>query len=283
MRIDLHVHSSVSDGTDTPTRLVLKAQQEGLDVIGLCDHDTFDGIPEAIEASKRVGVTVLGGVEMSCHYDGHSVHLLGYGCDPYHQPLVQELARIRVGRSARLQAMCDKLTDLGLTLTLDDVMAAAAAAPSIGRPHVADALVVKGYCSDRDEAFKLWLGETKPGYVPRYATELGQAIDLIHEAKGVAVIAHPWARGGDAVLTAEVLEALTREHGLEGIEVEHEGHDIDQRELLFRLGERLGLIRTGSSDYHGLGKKGHELACNTTRKSAYKEIVARIRARGGVG
>lgn len=282
MRIDLHVHSSVSDGTDTPTRLVLKALDEGLDVIGLCDHDTFDGIPEAIEASKRVGLSVLGGIEMSCQVNGQSVHLLGYGCDPYYRPLVQELARIRVGRSGRLQAMVDKMTALGYPLTVDDVMAAAAAAPSIGRPHVADALVAKGYCADRDEAFAMWLGEDKPGYVSRYATDLGDAIDLIHAAKGVAVIAHPWARSGDRVLTAEYLERLARDHGLDGIEVEHEGHDGDQRELLFRLGERLGLIRTGSSDYHGLGKKGHGLGINTTRKSAYKEIVARIRARGGV-
>ena len=282
MRIDLHVHSSVSDGTDTPTRLVLKALSEGLDVIGLCDHDTFDGIPEAVEAAKRVGLSVLGGIEMSCRVGDQSVHLLGYGCDPYYQPLVQELARIRVGRSGRLQAMVDRLTELGLPLTLDDVMEAAAASPSIGRPHVADALVAKGYCTDRDDAFDKWLREDRPGYVPRYATDLGAAINLIHEARGVAIIAHPWARGGDKVLTAEKIEYYIVNHGLEGIEVEHEGHDLDQRELLFRLGERLGLIRTGSSDYHGLGKKGHELGCNLTRKSAYKEIVARIRARGGV-
>lgn len=282
MRIDLHVHSSVSDGTDTPTRLVLKAQQEGLDVIGLADHDTFDGIPEAVEASKRVGVTVLPGVEMSCKAGELSVHLLGYGCDPYYRPLVEELARIRVGRSGRLQATADALTGIGLPLTVDDIMASAAAAPSVGRPHVADALVEKGYVADRDEAFRLYLADGKPGYVPRYAPSVEHAIDLVHEAGGVAVIAHPWARGGEDVLTAPYLERLVGEHGLDGIEVNHPDHDDDQRELLFQLGARLGLIRTGASDYHGLGKKNHELGQETTRKSAYKEIVARIRLRGGV-
>ena len=282
MLIDLHTHSSVSDGTDTPTRLVMKALQAGLDVIGLTDHDTFDGVREAQEAGKRVGVQVLSGIEMSTEKDGRSVHLLGYGCDPFNHALVDELARIRVGRTARLQAMADRLTELGMPVTVDDIVEQAGASPSIGRPHIADVLVAKGYVADRQQAFDEWLGDDKPGYVPRYACPLERAIDLVHGARGVAFIAHPWGRGGQQVLPAQYLEELTREHGLEGIEVEHHDHDLGTRELLFEMGARLGLIRTGSSDYHGLGKRDHELASNTTRESAYKEIVRRIKLRGGV-
>lgn len=282
MRIDLHTHSVVSDGTDTPTRLVLKAMEVGLDVIALTDHDTFDGIPEAIEAGKRIGVKVLCGIEMSTQIDGRSVHLLGYGCDPFHRPLVNELAKIRVARTGRLKAFAERMTELGMPLTVDDIITAAGASPSIGRPHVADALVAKGYVEHRDEAFDKWLRDDKPGYVPRYACELGAAIDLIHDAHGIAVLAHPWGRGNDKVLTAPFIESLVNDHGLEGIEVDHPDHDEHARELLFALGGRLGLIRTGSSDYHGLGKRNNPLGGENTRDTAYREILRRIRLRGGV-
>ncbi|MGO4955760.1 PHP domain-containing protein [Luteococcus sp. Sow4_B9] len=282
MRIDLHTHSVVSDGTDTPTRLVLKAQEVGLDVIALTDHDTFDGIPEAVEAGKRIGVKVLCGIEMSTQFEGRSVHLLGYGCDPFHRPLVAELAKIRVARTGRLKAFAERMTELGMPITVDDIISTAGASPSIGRPHVADTLVAKGHVANRDEAFDQWLAEDKPGYVPRYACELGAAIELIHEAKGIAVLAHPWARGNESLLTAEVIERLMTQHGLEGIEVDHPDHDERQRELLFALGGRLGLIRTGSSDYHGDGKRNNPLGGEDTRDTAFRELIRRIRLRGGL-
>lgn len=282
MRIDLHTHSRVSDGTDTPTTLVMKAFQAELDVIALTDHDTFGGVLEAQEAGKRIGVRVLCGIEMSTKHEERAVHLLGYGCDMYDRALNEELARIRVGRSERLPAMVAKLNEAGLELTMEDVMTAAAGAPVVGRPHVADALVARGYVADRDEAFEVWLDTDRPGYVKRYACPLEKAIDLIHAAKGVAVIAHPWARGNREVLPAPYLEELMVTHGLEGIEVDHPDHDPDTRSLLFEMGGRVGLVRTGSSDYHGLGKKNHPLGANLTRPSAYKDLVARIRRRGGV-
>lgn len=282
MKIDLHTHSRVSDGTDTPTSLVMKAFAAGLDVIGLTDHDTFGGVPEAQEAGKRIGVKVLCGIEMSTEHNKRSVHLLGYGCDPFDRALNAELARIRFARTDRLPSMVQRLTDAGLPITMEDVMTAANGAPTIGRPHVADALVAKGHVADRDEAFAKWLGEDRPGYVYRYATPLEQAIDLIHNAKGVAVLAHPWGRQGRDVLSAPYIESLVKGHGLEGLEVDHEDHDPETRSLLFEMGARLGLIRTGSSDYHGTGKKGHPLGVNLTRPSAYRDLVARIRRRGGV-
>ena len=281
MRIDLHAHSTVSDGTDTPTGLVLKAVAAGLDVVALTDHDTFDGVLEAQEAGRRAGIVVLGGIEVSCEHLGRPVHLVGYGCDRGAPRLLTELARVRSARSGRLQAMVDKLVALGLEVSVDDVLAQAGSSPSVGRPHVADALVGKHYVADRDEAFRLYLAEGRPGYVPRYSIPLEQGIDLVHAAHGVAVIAHPWGRGNRDVLTAPYLETLVRDHGLEGIEVDHQDHDPATRSLLFEMGGRLGLIRTGSSDYHGRGKHDHELGCNLTRPSAYRDIVRRIGERGG--
>ncbi|HMR50593.1 MAG TPA: PHP domain-containing protein [Arachnia sp.] len=282
MKIDLHTHSKVSDGTDSPTSVVMQAIAAGLDVIALTDHDTFAGLKEAQEAGRRMGLTVLGGVEMSTVKNGRSVHLLGYGCDPMDKELGTELARIREGRQARLPEMCRRLTEEGLAITEEEVRENAVWSPAVGRPHVADVMVKKGYVASRREAFDEWLAEGQPGYVTRYACELERAIALIHDAKGVAVIAHPWGRQGKDVMSAEYLEVLAREHDLEGIEVDHEDHDADARSLLFELGARLGLIRTGSSDFHGTGKEGHPLGVNTTRASAYKDLVNRIRRRGGL-
>jgi len=281
MRIDLHTHSTVSDGTDTPTGLVLGAVAADLDVVALTDHDTFDGLVEAQEAGRRAGITVLGGIEISCERDGHPVHLVGYGCERTSPRLLTELARVRSARAGRLPAMVDRLVSLGLELSVDDVLAEAGASPSVGRPHVADALVGKGYVADRDEAFRVYLAEGRPGYVPRYSIPLERAIDLVHAARGVAVIAHPWGRGNRDVLSAPYVESLVREHGLDGIEVDHQDHDAATRALLFEMGGRLGLIRTGSSDYHGRGKRDHDLGCNLTRASAYRDILRRIGERGG--
>lgn len=281
MRIDLHTHSRVSDGTDSPTSLVMKAFQADLDVIALTDHDTFGGVLEAQEAGKRIGVKVLCGIEMSTEVEGRPVHLLGYGCDPYDRNLGEELARIRHGRSHRLPLMVERLNEAGLELTMDDVNQVSMGAPAVGRPHVADAMVSKGYVADRDAAFAEWLGEDRPGYVKRYAASLERGIELIHGAKGVAVIAHPWARRGREVIDAPYLEQLVRDYGLEGIEVDHPDHDDEARSLLFEMGARLGLVRTGSSDYHGLGKKNNPLGAHLTRKSAFRDLMGRVKRRGG--
>lgn len=282
MKIDLHTHSKVSDGTDSPTSVVMQASAAGLDVIALTDHDTFAGLTEAQEAGRRMGITVLGGLEMSASKDGRAVHVLGYGCDPTDQALGEELERIRAARVQRLPEICRLLTEAGLEITVDEVRETAQWSPVVGRPHVADTMIAKGYVATRAEAFDTWLAEGKPGYATRYVCQLEEAIELIHNAKGVAVIAHPWGRQGRDVMTAEYLEVLARDHGLEGIEVDHQDHDDDARSLLFELGGRLGLVRTGSSDFHGTGKEDHELGVNLTRASAYKDLVNRIRRRGGL-
>lgn len=272
MRIDLHTHSRTSDGTETPAELVASAARAGLDVVALTDHDTFAGLDEAFRAGAELGVQVVGGVEISTELDGHSVHLLGYGCDPAHPELAAELERNREGRSERLPLMCAQLARAGVPVSTEEVLVAADGAPSVGRPHVADAMVARGHVADRREAFDLYLADGKPGYVARYSTPLTRAIDLVHRAGGAAVLAHPWGRGSARILREEVIEALVREHGLDGIEVLHADHGEQERDRLGALAERLGVVPTGSSDYHGTGKKLHPLGLNTTSPQAFAEL-----------
>lgn len=279
-RIDLHTHSLVSDGTDTPTRLVHAAAQAGLDVIGLTDHDTFDGLREAQFAGEAVGVEVLAGMEFSTQSGGAPVHLLAYGCDPHDEALLDELARVRVGRSDRVPRMVARLNELGMELSVEDVLAQSPGT-SLGRPHVADALVARGYAEHRDEAFARWLHEGGPAYVDRYSTDLSTAIELVHRAKGVAVLAHPWARGRRGDLPEAYLAELVYEHHLDGIEVDHPDHDEDTRAQLRAVAERLGVLVTGSSDHHGLGKRHNPLGAGLTAPEVHDELVRLITARGG--
>src|SRR6187549_3217210 len=217
MRIDLHTHSSVSDGTDTPAELVDKAHAVGLDVVGLTDHDTFDGLAEAAAEGERLGVVVVPGMELSCSRQGSSVHVLAYGADPSSPGLAEEMVRVRDGRLGRLAGVLAKLAELGVPVSEAEVMAQVGSSPSVGRPHIADALIKAGHVRDRQEAFDRFLADGGPAHVPRYTIEVDRGIDLVHEAGGLAVIAHPWGRGREHVLPPQVLAALVHDHGLDGI------------------------------------------------------------------
>lgn len=281
MRIDLHTHSSVSDGTDAPADLVRAAAAAGLDVLGLCDHDTFDGLDEARAAASGAGVVVVAGLEMSTELAGASVHLLGYGCRVDDPDLAAELARIRAGRTGRLPALVARLGELGLPLTEAEVQVQSHGSPSPGRPHVADAMVARGYVADRTEAFDRWLADDRPAYVPRYAADVAASIALVHRAGGVAVLAHPWGRGSRAVLPPAVLADLVAQHGLDGLEVDHTDHDAPTRAELRALASGLGVLVTGSSDHHGAGKPGNPLGCETTDPAVYERLLGLVAARGG--
>ena len=276
MRIDLHTHSSFSDGTDTPSELVGKARAVGLDVVGLTDHDTFDGLGEAVAVGERLGVHVVRGMELSCSRRGSSVHVLAYGADAAGPALAAEMARVRDGRLGRLAGVLAKLAELGVPVSEAEVMAQVGESPSVGRPHIADALIEAGHVRDRQEAFDRFLADGGPAHVHRYTIEVDRGIDLVHEAGGLAVIAHPWGRGREHVLPPRVLEALVRDHGLDGVEVDHQDHDFDARRRLRTLADSLGLLATGSSDYHGTGKLDHDLGCNTTDPAVFNEMQRRL-------
>lgn len=281
-RIDPHTHSTVSDGTDTPAELVANAAAVGLTAVGLCDHDTVDGWEAAVAAGQRHGIRVLRGIEMSCAIAGVSVHLLAFGCRPDDADLSAELARIRTGRSGRVAAMLTKLAQAGIVIPPEVLRRHVADSPSIGRPHFADSMIELGYVTDRQQAFDLWLADDRPGYVPRYSAPLEQAIGLVTGAGGAAVIAHPWARSSRDVLSVELLTELVRGGGLDGIEVDHNDHDSAARDQLRAAMTAAGGLITGSSDYHGAGKKpSFALGCNTTAVEVVEELDRRIATRGG--
>jgi len=264
VRIDLHTHSDRSDGTESPAALVRRAHDEGIDVLGLTDHDTTEGWAEAAEEAARAGVALVRGIEVSCTFAGSGVHLLAYLPDPTHPALAAELQRVLDGRNSRLPATLERLRAIGIEIDVHDVRAVAGATAAMGRPHVADALVALGVVADRNEAFDRYLGPQGPGYVHRYAADLETMIGTVADAGGVSVLAHPWASRHDHSALDERGIRLLRDTGLSGVEVDHEDHDEPTRAELRALAERLDLVVTGASDHHGGGKVAHDLGCNTT-------------------
>jgi predicted metal-dependent phosphoesterase TrpH len=272
VRIDLHTHSFVSDGTDAPADLMREAKAAGLDVVALTDHDTAAGWPEAQRAADEVGITLVPGMEISTRLGSASVHLLAYLLDPVHPPLVAALDRILDGRNGRVPAICAQLRAVGVDVTEEDVRRSAGDAAATGRPHIADVMVATGAVGSRDEAFAKFLNPGRPGYVRRYACPLEEAIGLVGQAGGVPVIAHPWGRAPGA-LTEETLAGLTA-IGLRGLEVDHQEHSPQARQTLRGIARNLGLVVTGSSDHHGTGKVDHDLGCHTTDPDEYERILA---------
>jgi predicted metal-dependent phosphoesterase TrpH len=283
VRIDLHTHSRASDGTQTPAELILAAHAAGLDVVAITDHDTTEGWGEAAKAAEEAGIALVRGIEISTKLEGQSVHLLAYLPDPTYAPLLDGLQKVLDGRNARVPAILARLSELGLDLDLDDVRRVAGETAAIGRPHVADALIAKGYIRDRDQAFSELLSQGRPAYVKRYAAPLDEMIRNVAEAGGVSVVAHPWGRHDPGRMGEQGLARL-QELGLSGIEVDHQDHDRATRDELRAIARNLGLVATGSSDYHGAGKTGHDLGCNTTHPDEYArllDLAAAASARSG--
>jgi predicted metal-dependent phosphoesterase TrpH len=273
VRIDLHTHSDRSDGTTTPTQLVRRAAERGIDVLAITDHDTTEGWQEAAEAAVRERVALVRGIEISCKLDGSATHLLAYLPDPTFEPLALELERILDGRNARLPGILAKLGRLGIDLTEEDVRRVAGDAAALGRPHVADALVEKGVVDDRGEAFDNYLGSHGPAYVQRYAPPVEAMIHTVARAGGVTVLAHPWAKRHNFEALDEARFAALKGEGLAGVEVDHQDHDPATRERLRAIAHDLDLVVTGSSDYHGEGKVDHDLGCNTTAPEEFSRLV----------
>jgi predicted metal-dependent phosphoesterase TrpH len=287
MRIDLHTHSAMSDGTDTIPQWVAAAKAADLDAVALTDHDTMEGVDLAQSYGRANDLVVLRGLEMSTHLLGpdgreRSVHLLGYGCRPDDTALGSLLATVRAGRDERVPGMLALLEQLGMPLTLAEVEQQAERAVAPGRPHVADAMIARGYVANRDEAFARYLYDDGPAYVRRPTPTVVQGIEAVNQAGGVAVLAHPWGRGNSAYMTASAITDLARHHGLFGLETDHVDHTEEQSAALRRLADDLGLISTGSSDYHGTGKTRNPLGARLTSQVAFEAITTEIKRRGGL-
>jgi len=275
--IDLHTHTNCSDGTDSPRDLVNKAIVQGLEVLGISDHDTTSSWKEATE-SLRGSLKLALGSEISCLTDdGVSVHMLGLLFDPEHQEMQQVLEETRDGRLPRMRKMIEKMRAEGMDISIEDVELAMPAGATMGRPHLADALVAKKIVKSRDEAFIDLLHNESRFYVSHAAPTPAEAIRLIRRAGGVAVIAHPFASHRGQILKPEDFSELV-DAGLNGIEVDHRDQNPDEREMLRNIARELDLVVTGSSDYHGTGKL-NSLAENHTHREQWEKLESQANAR----
>ena len=275
--IDLHTHTTCSDGTDSPRELVNKAIVQGLQVLGIADHDTTSGWQEATD-SLRGSLQLALGAEISCLTDdGLSVHMLGLLFDPLHQEMQQVLEETRDGRLPRMRKMIEKMRAEGMEISIEDVERAMPDGATMGRPHLADALVAKKIVKSRDEAFTDLLHNESRFYVSHAAPTPIQAIELIRRAGGVAVIAHPFASHRGKILRAEDFAELVTA-GLNGIEIDHRDQNPDERAMLRVIAHELDLVSTGSSDYHGTGKL-NSLAENHTNREQWEKLEAQANAR----
>lgn len=248
---DLHLHSNHSDGTESPAEVVGQAHAHGVRTLALTDHDRTTGWDEAGDAAVALGMTFLPGMELSAKHEWRSVHVLGYLFDPGDEALRAETQRIRddrIGRAGRIVRSIGRDYDLGW----DDVLAQTAADATVGRPHIADALIARGIVRDRTEAFDGILHPREGYYEPHYAPDPLTAVRLITQAGGVAVIAHP-ATGRDRMMPVPFIERLVAA-GLGGLEIDHRENTESGRRALREIAATHDLIVTGSSDYHGSGK-----------------------------
>ncbi|MFJ7153320.1 PHP domain-containing protein [Streptomyces sp. NPDC101118] len=275
MRIDLHAHSTASDGTDTPAELVRNAAAAGLDVVALTDHDTVGGYAEALAAVRALpeGFTLVTGAELSCRLDGIGLHMLAYLFDPAEPELARERELVRDDRVPRARTMVGKLQALGVPVTWEQV-ARIAGDGSVGRPHIATALVELGVVGSVSDAFTPeWLADGGRAYAEKHELDPFEAVRLVKAAGGVTVFAHPAAvKRGQCVPESAIAELAAA--GLDGIEVDHMDHDAATRDRLRGLAADLGLLTTGSSDYHG-SRKTCRLGEYTTDPEIYGEITRR--------
>lgn len=268
--VDLHTHSSVSDGTETPAELVRAAAVAGIGTMALTDHDSTAGWSDAAAAVAEAGVTVVPGMELSTRVEFASVHMLGYLFDPRNEALMAETERIRGGRLRRAEDMVRRISE-DYDITWADVMAQAAEGATVGRPHIADALVARGLAHDRSAAFAGILHWRGGYYQPHYAPEPLMGVRLIREAGGVPVLAHPATGGRGRVIPEERLVRLV-DAGLFGLEIDHRENTVDGKARLHELAAKFGLAITGSSDYHGTGKP-NRLGENTTSPDVLDRII----------
>jgi predicted metal-dependent phosphoesterase TrpH len=275
--IDLHTHTTASDGTDSPFALVKKALATGVTTLGITDHDSTAGWAEAVTAIQPQIQLVLG-AEVSClTTDGISVHMLGLLFDGEDEQIQQMLSDSRDTRLPRMRKMVALLQADGFDISLEDVYEAAPDQATIGRPHLADALVAKKIVATRDEAFADLLHNESKYYVTHAAPTPADAIATIKSAGGVAVIAHPFASRRGQILTADSFQDLVIA-GLDGIEVHHRDQNAAEQQVLIEIARELHLVTSGASDYHGTGKL-NSMAENTTHPAQWEALEARASAR----
>ncbi|MET0801757.1 MAG: PHP domain-containing protein [Actinomycetota bacterium] len=272
---DLHTHSTCSDGTESPARNVEMAIERGLAGLGVTDHDTFEGLDEAVAAAEGRELEVVPGIEFSAEYDGASLHVLGYWVDTTDDALRAELQRLSDSRFRRGEMMIENLQAAGYDISFERVRELAGD-DLIARPHVAQAMVEAGIVQTEKEAFDRFIADGGVAYVPKHALDPVDALHLIGAAGGVCVLAHPAMWKGNGSVPDELIERMAAE-GMVGIEVDHPDHDDETRAYYRAMAERFGLVPTGSSDCHG-ARYDYRLGSDTTPRELVEEL--RHRASG---
>ena len=275
-RVDLHAHTTASDGTYTPTELVALAAELGLKAVGITDHDTVAGVKEALAAGKRYGVEVLPGIEISADYLDTGAHILGYFVDPDSPALQEVIDWFIAERVTRNQAIVDKLAADGYPITIPELQEKF---PNtmLGRPHIGQLLVEKGFIGSVSEAFDRWLDDGKPYFVERRHLPASDAIRLINQAGGVAVIAHPLEYGYDRAGTEQLIQNGL-ELGAVGVECHYSGYTDEEEAMLEGFARDRGMVITGGSDFHG-SRKIYQLGTGTGNLRVYYQSVAALKAR----
>jgi 3',5'-nucleoside bisphosphate phosphatase len=269
VRFDLHVHTTASDGTFTPAEIVRYAAAEGLVALAITDHDSIEGVPEALSVAEadQSGLTIIPGVELSAVHEGHDVHILGYFLDHTDETLCRHLSDLRTARLNRATAIVEALTAAGYEISIENVLALSGGG-AVGRSHVARALVHNGHAADVSDAFRRLLGRGKPFYVPKDVRTPSEVLAVIVNAGGTPVLAHPGVTGVDDLIPALVDE------GLAGLEAYHPEHDEVQRDRYLGLAADLGLLVTGGTDYHGVAAPNPALGSMEMPGDVLTELLA---------
>jgi len=276
-RIDLHTHSHYSDGSLSPRQLVELAKKRKLRAIALTDHDTVAGVAEALAGGKELGVEVVPGVEMSAQYPPGTMHILGYYLRASHPELLEALTKLQRARAARNPKIIRCLQDLGMEITTAEVLGLSSG--QVGRPHIAKALVNKGYVSSIDEAFSRYLKKGAVAYVEKFRFPPKEAIAMIRRAGGIAVLAHPFTLGIEKPDELWQLVRELAEMGLEGIEVFYPDHTEEMAVIYEDVARRLGLVCTGGSDFHGNFRDHSDLGNTILREDLDYSILEALRDR----
>jgi len=276
-RVDLHIHTTASDGLYAPSEIVRRAAEAGLTAIAVTDHDTVAGLDEALDAGRRIGLEVLTGTEISAEFPNGTMHILGYGFDLRHPALIDALQKYRRFRDERNPQILAKLAELGMPIRYEDVLAKAGG-ESVGRPHIAQALLEAGYVASVDQAFQLYLARGCPAYVNRQRVSPEEAIRMIRDAGGVAVLAHAGQLKRTMQEVRRIVAGLAAA-GLDGIEVWHPDHSADDMRALAVLARQLGLAATGGTDYHGHVREDVRLGVGRGNLAVGYEAVEAVRAR----
>ena len=256
--VDLHLHTTASDGVRSPSNLVNYANEKGLQAIAITDHDTIEGLEEAMAEGERIGFEVIPGIEISAEYSPGSMHLLGYFLDIHHPLLNERLAYLQKARAERNPKIVEELNRLGIKVTYEDVIKASGGG-QVGRPHFAQVLLERGYVRSIQEAFERFLKKGAPAYHEKFRFKAEEAIRFIKEASGVAVIGHPNTLGANGMSVLDALLSQLVKEGLKGIEVYYPEHSPAEVATYKLLAEKYGLVMTGGTDYHGIEGNGLEV------------------------